>query len=95
MADKKSKALFERATEVIPGGVNSPVRAFRAVGGDPVFIERAHGSRMTGADGRSYLDFVASWGPLYFTLRRLKVDCCRFAVVFLCLLVRSRAPAMT
>jgi glutamate-1-semialdehyde 2,1-aminomutase len=64
MGDEKSKALFERATRVIPGGVNSPVRAFRAVGGDPIFIERAHGSHMVGADGRSYLDFVASWGPL-------------------------------
>ncbi len=64
MGDDKSKALFERATRVIPGGVNSPVRAFRAVGGDPIFIERAHGSQMIDADGRSYLDFVASWGPL-------------------------------
>jgi glutamate-1-semialdehyde 2,1-aminomutase len=64
MADEKSKALFARATRVIPGGVNSPVRAFRAVGGEPIFIERAHGSHMIGADGRSYLDFVASWGPL-------------------------------
>jgi glutamate-1-semialdehyde 2,1-aminomutase len=64
MGDEKSKTLFKRATKVIPGGVNSPVRAFRAVGGEPIFIERAHGSKMIGADGRSYLDFVASWGPL-------------------------------
>ncbi len=64
MGDEKSKALFRRAMKVIPGGVNSPVRAFRAVGGDPIFITRAQGSKMVGADGRSYLDFVASWGPL-------------------------------
>jgi glutamate-1-semialdehyde 2,1-aminomutase len=64
MGDEKSKTLFKRAMKVIPGGVNSPVRAFRAVGGDPIFIERAQGSKMIGADGRSYLDFVASWGPL-------------------------------
>jgi glutamate-1-semialdehyde 2,1-aminomutase len=64
MGDAKSEALFERAREVIPGGVNSPVRAFRAVGGEPVFIAEASGATMTGADGTTYLDFVSSWGPL-------------------------------
>src|SRR2546427_11849280 len=49
---------------MIPGGVNSPVRAFRAVGGAPVFIARAEGARLVDVDGRSYLDFVGSWGPL-------------------------------
>jgi glutamate-1-semialdehyde 2,1-aminomutase len=59
-----SEELFARACEVIPGGVNSPVRSWRAVGGSPVFIERGVGARVTDVDGRSYLDFVGSWGPL-------------------------------
>src|SRR5919109_656518 len=60
----ESKRLLGAAARVIPGGVNSPVRAFRAVGGDPVFIARAEGARIVDVDGRSYLDFVGSWGPL-------------------------------
>src|SRR3989442_5959784 len=60
---EKSKALFERAQKVIPAGVNSPVRAFRAVGGEPPFIARAKGSRLFDADGNEYLDYVGSWGP--------------------------------
>jgi glutamate-1-semialdehyde 2,1-aminomutase len=64
MADPQSRALFERASRVIPGGVNSPVRAFRAVGGTPVFIARAEGAHLHGADGRRYLDYVGSWGPM-------------------------------
>ena len=60
----KSEALFRRAEASIPGGVNSPARAFRSVGGDPVFIERGEGSRLYDADGNSYLDFIGSWGPL-------------------------------
>ena len=63
MSDPRSKALFERARAVIPGGVNSPVRAFRAVGGEPVFIARAEGAHLYGADGRAYVDYVGSWGP--------------------------------
>jgi glutamate-1-semialdehyde 2,1-aminomutase len=63
MSDPVSQALFERAQNFMPGGVNSPVRAFRAVGGDPVFIERGEGSRIFGADGREYIDYVGSWGP--------------------------------
>jgi glutamate-1-semialdehyde 2,1-aminomutase len=63
VSDKVSTALFERAEKVIPGGVNSPVRAFRAVGGGPVFIARASGSKIYGADGAAYVDFVGSWGP--------------------------------
>jgi glutamate-1-semialdehyde 2,1-aminomutase len=59
-----SEALFARAQRLIPGGVNSPVRAFRAVGGTPVFFDRAAGARFWDADGREYLDFVLSWGPL-------------------------------
>src|SRR5580700_10292739 len=64
MSDPKSKALFERATRVIPGGVNSPVRAFRAVGGTPVFIAKAAGAYLWGADGTQYTDYVGSWGPM-------------------------------
>jgi glutamate-1-semialdehyde 2,1-aminomutase len=64
MSDPKSKELFERARRVIPGGVNSPVRAFRAVGGEPVFVSRAAGAYLWGADGAKYTDFVGSWGPM-------------------------------
>jgi glutamate-1-semialdehyde 2,1-aminomutase len=63
MADAVSKQLLARAERRLPGGVNSPVRAFRAVGGEPVFVERAQGSTLYGADGRAYLDYVCSWGP--------------------------------
>lgn len=59
-----SEDLFVRAQRVIPGGVNSPVRAFKAVGGSPRFIERAEGARVWDVDGQSYLDYVASWGPM-------------------------------
>ncbi|HEV2053720.1 MAG TPA: glutamate-1-semialdehyde 2,1-aminomutase [Methylomirabilota bacterium] len=61
---QSSDALFERAQRVIPGGVNSPVRAFRGVGGRPFFVARAEGCRMTDVDGRTYIDFLGSWGPL-------------------------------
>ena len=60
----KNESLFARAQMTIPGGVNSPVRAFRAVGGMPRFIVRGEGSRIWDADGREYLDYVGSWGPL-------------------------------
>jgi len=60
----KNESLFARAQKTIPGGVNSPVRAFRAVGGTPRFIVRGEGSRIWDADGRKYLDYVGSWGPL-------------------------------
>jgi glutamate-1-semialdehyde 2,1-aminomutase len=59
-----SEELFERACRVIPGGVNSPVRAFRAVGGTPLFIQRGSGQHLVDADGRTYLDLVSSWGAL-------------------------------
>jgi len=59
-----SANLFKAAARVIPGGVNSPVRAFRGVGGEPFFVVSAEGARLTDVDGRSYLDFVGSWGPL-------------------------------
>ena len=59
-----SRALFQRANAVIPGGVNSPVRAFKAVGGDPLFVASADGARVIDADGNSYIDYVGSWGPM-------------------------------
>jgi glutamate-1-semialdehyde 2,1-aminomutase len=60
----RSSELFARAQRLIPGGVNSPVRAFRAVGGEPLFIASAAGAHLRDADGREYLDYVMSWGPL-------------------------------
>lgn len=60
----RSEALLERAKKVIPGGVNSPVRAFKSVGGTPPFIVKAQGCRLYDADGHSYIDYVGSWGPM-------------------------------
>ena len=64
MSIEKSEEWFERALAHIPGGVNSPVRAFRGVGGSPLFIKRGEGSRLYDVDGNSYIDYVCSWGPL-------------------------------
>ena len=61
---KTNAGLFARAQKVIPGGVNSPVRAFRAVGGTPRFIARAHGAYMVDAEGKRYIDYIGSWGPM-------------------------------
>ena len=60
----KSKELFERAQRFIPGGVNSPVRAFKSVGGTPVFMKKAKGAYLYDADGNKYIDYIASWGPM-------------------------------
>ena len=59
----RNETLFQRAQRTIPGGVNSPVRAFRSVGGTPRFLERAEGARVWDADGKEYIDYVGSWGP--------------------------------
>ncbi len=64
MDTSRSQALFDRAVELFPGGVNSPVRAFRAVGGRPLFIERGEGPTLYDADGNRFVDYVLSWGPL-------------------------------
>ena len=61
---RKSKQLFEKARTLFPGGVNSPVRAFAAVGGSPHFIARASGARVTDIDGNTFIDYVGSWGPM-------------------------------
>lgn len=66
MRYQRSSALFRAANQVLPGGVNSPVRAFKAVGGVPVFVREASGAYFTDADGNRYIDFIASWGPLLF-----------------------------
>src|SRR5882672_4164738 len=59
----KSEQLFAEALKYIPGGVNSPVRAFRAVGGQPFFVNRAKGARVWDVDGHDYIDYVGAWGP--------------------------------
>src|SRR3990170_1131445 len=64
MKMNKSHELFTAALDLMPGGVNSPVRAFRAVGGQPVFIDRASGCHLYDADGNEYIDYVLSWGPM-------------------------------
>ncbi len=64
MNTSNSKTAFQKANEIIPGGVNSPVRAFKSVGGNPLFIDHAKGCRVTDIDGNEYIDFVSSWGPL-------------------------------
>ena len=64
MAIQRSQAIFERAKQVIPGGVNSPVRACRSVGADPVFVAQGDGATITDVDGNRYIDLIGSWGPL-------------------------------
>src|SRR5580704_9187995 len=64
MHNSRSESLYKAAAAVIPGGVSSPVRAFRAVGGTPPFIARGEGSKLYDVDGREYVDYVLSWGPL-------------------------------
>src|SRR5437764_4489095 len=64
MRTSHSRKLFSRALQILPGGVDSPVRAFTAVGGSPLFIRRASGSRIEDVDGNTFIDYVMSWGPL-------------------------------
>src|SRR6266550_7672558 len=64
MNTKRSTRLFERAQKILPGGVDSPVRAFKSVGATPLFIRRASGARIEDLDGNRYIDYVMSWGPL-------------------------------
>src|SRR3954462_10072385 len=61
---EKSLQLFSRANHFIPGGVNSPVRAFKSVGGTPVFMKRAKGAYLYDVDGNQYIDYISSWGPM-------------------------------
>src|SRR5690606_41743363 len=64
MKHETSQALFSRARRLLPGGVNSPVRAFNSVGGEPFFVERADGAYLHDVDGNRYIDYVGSWGPM-------------------------------
>src|SRR5713226_2547078 len=64
MRTSKSARLFARAQRILPGGVDSPVRAFKAVGASPLFIRRARGARLEDVDGNRFIDYVMSWGPL-------------------------------
>ncbi|MGB9664301.1 MAG: glutamate-1-semialdehyde 2,1-aminomutase [Ignavibacteria bacterium] len=66
MKIEKSQILFEKAKKILPGGVNSPVRAFKSVGGTPIFIERGEGSKIFDVDGNEYIDYISSWGPHLF-----------------------------
>src|SRR3954471_3763869 len=63
-ADRPRMRVYDRPLHVLPGGVNSPVRAMRQIGREPIFIERGEGCELVDADGRRYLDWVGSWGPL-------------------------------
>ena len=64
MKHTKSEQLFKEAEKYIPGGVNSPVRAFKSVGLAPIFADKAHGDRLIDVDGNEYIDYICSWGPL-------------------------------
>src|SRR3954452_4563155 len=64
MITRRSSRLFKRAQQILPGGVDSPVRAFKSVGASPLFIRRASGARIEDIDGNRYVDYVMSWGPL-------------------------------
>lgn len=64
MIYKRSSALFKEAAQVIPGGVNSPVRAFKAVGGTPIFVKEAKGAYLYDEDGNQLIDYINSWGPM-------------------------------
>src|SRR5437763_6338657 len=64
MKFKRSQKLFAQASQILPGGVDSPVRAFKSVGGTPIFIKRASGATIEDVDGNRYIDYVMSWGPL-------------------------------
>src|SRR3546814_7291238 len=64
MNTDRSQALFARAQSLLPGGVNSPVRAFKSVGGEPFFVQRADGPHLFDVDGNRYIDYVGSWGPM-------------------------------
>src|SRR5215467_6525427 len=64
MKTARSSKMFAKAVKILPGGVDSPVRAFKSVGADPLFIRRASGARLEDVDGNTFIDYVMSWGPL-------------------------------
>ena len=71
---EKSKSLFEKAKKLIPGGVNSPVRAFKAVGGDPLFIKAAKGAYLYDEDGNKFIELINSWGPMILGHAREEIE---------------------
>ena len=80
IARPRSQELFAAARVRIPGGVNSPVRAFRGVGGEPFFVERAEGSQLHDVDGHAYIDYVGTWGPAILShAPRIVIDAVREA----------------
>ena len=81
---KKSEQLIERAQRSIPGGVNSPVRAFKGVGGTPVFFESASGATLIDVDGHTYIDFVGAWGPMILGHGHTRVRAAIAARTLLC-----------
>ena len=92
----RSEELFERAVERIPGGVNSPVRAYQAVHRTPVFVERASGSHIYDVDGNAYIDYVCSWGPCilghaYPRVIKAVQAACENGLTYGCLLYTSDA----
>ena len=74
MNTQSSQKAFEEAQSLIPGGVNSPVRAFKSVGGTPIFITEGEGAYLKDVDGNKYVDFVQSWGPLIFGHRDESIE---------------------
>ncbi|MEK6658940.1 MAG: aminotransferase class III-fold pyridoxal phosphate-dependent enzyme, partial [Campylobacterota bacterium] len=74
MSIDNSLKAFKQAQNLIPGGVNSPVRAFKSVGGTPIFIAEGNGAYLTDIDGNKYVDFVQSWGPLLFGHRDESIE---------------------
>src|ERR1700690_1722286 len=64
MSHEKSHAAFQRAKQLMPGGVNSPARAFGGVGGEPIFFDRGDGAHLFDVDGNRYIDYIGSWGPM-------------------------------
>ncbi|MBL4730528.1 MAG: aminotransferase class III-fold pyridoxal phosphate-dependent enzyme, partial [Sulfurimonas sp.] len=74
MNTQASKKAFQEAEKLIPGGVNSPVRAFKSVGGMPLFISEGEGAYLKDVDGNAYVDFVQSWGPLIFGHRDESIE---------------------
>ena len=74
MIRAKSAELFEKAKTLFPGGVNSPVRAFKAVGGTPIFLKRGKGCKVEDEDGNTFIDFCCSWGPLILGHANEKVE---------------------
>ena len=85
----KSAELYQKAQQTIPGGVNSPVRAFNGVGGSPIFVERADGPLLFDADGKAYIDYVGSWGPMilghnHVAIRDAVIDAAQRGLSFRC-----------